>query len=479
MFAGTLSSSALIEGVGWPVGWLLMALGVCFLLPMAIALGHGEPLLPFFLGLGGCLLLGLFLIRFCSKTSSNTVHVVRGRMGEGFLLTVVSWIAVSFFAALPFYGAGVAPSFTDAFFESVSCLTTTGSSFLGPDRALSHSLRFWTLFLQWVGGFGIILMAVTLLPALKVRGTRLITSEFSDRSEKTMPRAYQIAKSLTALYGGLTLLSAFLLMAGGLSKVEALYYSMASISTGGVPLSPYPLALLSPYCKSVLVGIMILGGSTLLLLVQCIHREVSYCQDDEVRGYGKLLGVTFLATMLWNQKVSILDNLLLATSAVTTTGVTLEGKASDHFLRLLFLLVGTIGGCSGSTAGGIKVFRLQILYRMAKSQIFRMLNPYRFFVTLYKGMPVEEKTLIALITVSFLYVMGWFLFALSFSSLGHSLEESFFFAMSFLSNSGPSSGLQTLSFFGKWLAILGMLCGRFEFVTLLAALCIPLEKKHY
>lgn len=466
------------------IGWLLVILGGCLVLPTCISFFFAEPAAKSFaFSAFLSLLIGVCLVVFFTNRQSlhNQIregHQVRGR----FVLTIMAWAIISIFSALPFYLADVAHSFTDALFEAISSLTTTGFSLLQEKHYFYQGLRFWRIFLQWFGGFGIILMAVTLLPAFKVGGTQLIASEFSDHSEKIMPRASQISTYLMCLYVGMTVLGALLLNLQ-LPIADAFYYSIAAISTGGIIISKYTLPLLSSYCKIILMLCMIFGGSTLLLIVAVFQGDKkAYFKDDQIKGYYKFLAVTCFLTLLWlGSQEYIVNSLFIAISAVTTTGFALYAPY-DGYLSTLFLLASFVGGCSGSTAGGIKVFRLQILYRIAKNQTLHILKPYSFFLTLYNQKPVEESTITSLIMVIFFYIIGWMFFTLGLASLGYSLTDSFPLAASVITNSGLYLGslvhnLDELTDGAKWLMMGGMLCGRFEFVTLLAVILMPFSRR--
>jgi trk system potassium uptake protein TrkH len=460
------------------VGWLLVILAICLIFPLGLALYcHESTLEHFAICFFLCLFIGgLFVLCFSYQKA------FRLQVKEGFFLTIAAWVVVSLFSALPFYLSGMAFSFSDSLFESVSSLTTTGVSLLKKDHYSAESLRFWRIFLQWIGGFGIILMAVTLLPALKIGGAQLIMSEFSDRSEKIMPRAHQIATFLMGIYVGMTVLCILLLAIGGLSPADCFYYSMASISTGGIIVPDQPIAFLSGYCKGVITMAMIFGGSTLILLLSFLQdRGQTYLRDDQIQGYGKLLGGTILCTVLWNRFEAVPESVLAAVSAVTTTGFDL-GTPYDGFLMTLFLIVSYIGGCSGSTGGGIKVFRVQILYRVTKNQILSMINPYGFFVTLYNRSPVDQRVLTSLLVIIFFYAAGWLVFSLLFTAFGYSFADAFPLSAGLITNSGLHSGPllrdpHSIMMAEKYCMILGMLCGRFEFMTLFAVISTPFWKK--
>lgn len=457
------------------MGWILVILSIGLVLPTILSFLCNESTAEDF-ALSAFLALFFGGLLICAFSSGQAFRLY---LGQGFLLTIASWCAVSFFSALPFYFSGMVHSLTDALFEAVSALTTTGISLVEESHYFPHSLRFWRIFLQWIGGFGIVLMAVTLLPALKIGGEQLMLSEFSDRSEKMMPRASKVATLLMGIYALLTAVCALFLKLGRMKAVNALYYSMAAISTGGIITTNEPIDLLSPYCKSILIVAMILGGSTLLLLVAFLSgNRREYVQDEQIRGYYKLLMITILLTVGWRASEDhIITNIFLAVSAMTTTGFAV-GVPCDGFLSVLFFLASYIGGCSGSTSGGIKVFRLQIFYRITKNNILSLLNPYGYFPTFYNKLPVDESVVANIVTTVFVYVTGWLAFALGFAGCGHNFSQALSLSAGLVANSGMYFSEQVVfTESSKWLAIVEMLCGRFEFITLVAVLMMPFWRR--
>jgi trk system potassium uptake protein TrkH len=469
------SSDAKAHSIYLAIGWLLVILGLCFLLPTSIAVLRKEKIFYFLypcLFSGGA---GLGLIKLFKTASFYWINTV-----YSLILTVSIWIVSAIVCALPFYLSDISPSVTDALFESVSCLTTTGYSLLSNDLFFSsESLLFWKIFLQWIGGIGIVFIAVSILPALKIGGNHLISTEFSDRSEKSSPKTSSIVVTVMSLYVCWSIASATLLLLGGLCFKDALYYSMASISTGGIIVSQTPVLSLSMYCKIILTMNMILGGSTLIFLPLLIKGNFkSWIQDDQIRGYLKALIISSALFMAWKKtSLPFLDSIFIAVSASSTTGF-FAGIPKDGFMTSLLLIASYIGGCSGSTAGGLKIFRIQIFYRITRNYILGMLNPYGVFPTFYNQSSVDEKIILSVISIVFMYMLGLFCMTLGISCLGYSFGKSFSFAAGTLSNSGlcfegMCQFLSSMKNEGKWMGIVGMLCGRFEFMTLIGVFMIP------
>lgn len=457
------------------IGWLLVTLGLCLSLPTIIGMVCHEKVSHFLYPALVSAAIGWGLIRRFKTASFFWITAI-----HSLVLTVSIWLVSVTICALPFYLSGIGSSLTDAIFESASCLTTTGYSLFSDDLFLSsESLLFWKIFLQWIGGIGIVFMAVSLLPALKTSGNLLIAKEFSDRSEKSAPRASSISIMVLGLYSVWSLISTLLFLAGGLPFKKALYYSMASISTGGIIVSETPILSLSSYCKIILTLNMALGGSPLILILLLVRGRVKqWSQDHQIRGYLRSLMISSGLFILWGKaSLSILDSIFIAVSANSTTGF-FAGIPKDGFMTTLLLIFSYVGGCSGSTSGGLKIFRAQIFYRITRNYILSLLNPYGVFPTFYNQSSLDEKVIVGVISIAFMYIVGLFCMTLAVSWMGYSFGKAFSFAAGSLSNSGlcfegMCQFLGTMKDEGKWMGILGMLCGRFEFMTLISVLMIP------
>lgn len=382
-------------------------------------------------------------------------------------------------------------SFSGSLFEAVSSLTTTGISLIQEktlNKQMDRALHFWRIFCQFLGGFGIMLMAITLLPGLKIGGSQLAMTEFSDFWEKKTPRNSDIARDLFFLYFGATLLGALGLFMGGLDILDALSYSVSALSTGGIALPHLPLKFLSPWCKTLLIGLMILGGTTFSLIIGHYGGYKKIWKDHQWRTYMRLLlfssGLTVLY-MLWKHPyennhlmssypsiVQSLDGVFMAVSALTGVGFSLHGS-NTGFLGFFFFLLSMIGGCSGSVSGGIKIFRFHILYAMAKNHILGILYPYGVFLTSYNAKEVTYKTLTSIMAIVFFYVVGWLIFGLGFTVFNREFSTALSLSGALITNSGLSFGGNEmdlslhLSIGERYWAILAMICGRFEFLTFL------------
>ncbi|MBV2132789.1 TrkH family potassium uptake protein [Pseudomonas sp. MAP12] len=412
---------------------------------------------------------------------------VQLRPRDMYMLTTSSWVVVCIFAALPMVFIQHI-SYTDAFFETMSGITTTGSTVLtGLDHA-SPALLIWRSMLHWLGGIGFIGMAVAVLPLLRVGGMRLFQTESSDWSEKVMPRSHMVAKYILGIYVAFTLLGFLAFWWAGMTPFEAINHSMSMISTGGFSTSDSSLAhWTQPAVHWVAVLFMILGSLPFTLYVAYLrgHRKALF-RDQQVRGFLGFLLVTWLVfgTWLWfNSDNDWLDAFrivaLNVTSVVTTTGVALgDYTLWGSFSILLFFYLTFIGGCSGSTAGGLKIFRFQVAYVMLKANMQQMIHPRAVIKQQYNNHAIDDDIVRSLITFSFFFTITIGVIALGLALIGLDWVTALTGAATAVCNVGPGLGpiigpagnFATLPDSAKWLLSIGMLLGRLEIITILVLL---------
>jgi trk system potassium uptake protein TrkH len=406
------------------------------------------------------------------------------RPRDMYLLTTASWVTVCIFAALPMVLIHHI-SYTDAFFETMSGITTTGSTVLaGLDKA-SPGLLIWRSMLHWLGGIGFIGMAVAILPLLRVGGMRLFQTESSDWGEKVMPRSHMAAKYILFIYLGLTLLGFLAFWAAGMSPFDAINHSMASISTGGFSTSDLSLANWSqPAVHWVAVVLMICGGLPFTLYVATLrgNRKALY-KDHQVRGFIGFLLATWLifGTWLWlHSDNSWLDAFRIVavnvTSVVTTTGFALGDYTTwGSFAVLLFFYLTFVGGCSGSTAGGLKIFRFQVAYVLLRANLQQLIHPRAVIKQQYNNHNLDEEIVRSLITFSFFFTITIGVIALGLALIGLDWVTALTGAATAVCNVGPGLGpiigpagnFSSLPDAAKWLLTIGMLLGRLEILTVL------------
>ncbi|MCL1143866.1 TrkH family potassium uptake protein [Shewanella gaetbuli] len=458
------------------IGIFLSILTGFMLIPMVFAFIYNEETIGDFIL--SALLTGSIAI-FCIQ--SGRLRNISLNIRDMFVLTSATWLAVSFCAALPFtLYHGI--SYTDAFFETMSGITTTGSTVLSGLDSMDHSILIWRSLLQWLGGIGFIVMAVAVLPFLNVGGMRLFRTESSDWSEKSTPRTQHMAKYLFWVYCGLTLLCTLSYRLAGMNWFEAINHAMTTLSTGGYSTSDSSMAHFSNASHWVGVVFMLAGGLPLLMFVQSIQqRNISIWNDQQVKGFLLFIfSVSFaIAIWLWlHQSVLFIDALRLASfnviSVVTTTGFGLtDYQAWGAFAGTAFLFLMLIGSCSGSTSGGIKIFRFQISMAIMRQQIKQQFHPNGIFKETYNGHTVREDIVRSLITFFMLFFIVILTLSMALVLTGLDTVTSFTGAITAVANVGPGLGpiigpagnFASIPDLAKWTLAIGMLLGRLEILT--------------
>jgi len=466
--------------IGFILGIFLITLAISMVIPMLTLLSFGrtDDLDAFLWSSLATAIAGLALV-----IPGRPEHA-QLRPRDMYLLTTGSWLVVCIFAALPMVQIHHI-SYTDAFFETMSGITTTGSTVLtGLDHA-SPGLLIWRSMLHWLGGIGFIGMAVAILPLLRVGGMRLFQTESSDWGEKVMPRSHMAAKYILLVYLGFTLLGSLAYWLAGMSPFDALNHAMASISTGGFSTSDLSLANWSqPAIHWVAVVTMIIGSLPFTLYVATLrgHRR-ALIKDHQVRGFVGFLVLTWLVvgTWLWlHSDYSWLDAFRIVavnvTSVVTTTGFALGDYTQwGSFAVLLFFYLTFVGGCSGSTAGGLKIFRFQVAYVLLKANLQQLVHPRAVIKQQYNNHNLDEEIVRSLITFSFFFTITIGVIALGLAMIGLDWITALTAAATAVCNVGPGLGpiigpagnFASLPDSAKWLLTLGMLLGRLEILTVL------------
>ena len=466
--------------IGFIIGIFLITLAVSMALPMLtlLAFERTDDLTAFLWSSMITFIAGIALVIRGKPQHSQL------RPRDMYLLTTASWVVVCCFAALPMVLI-THISYTDAFFETMSGITTTGSTiFVGLD-SMSPGILIWRSMLHWLGGIGFIGMAVAILPLLRVGGMRLFQTESSDWGEKVMPRSHMAAKYILLIYLAFTLLGFLAFWAAGMTPFEAINHSMASISTGGFSTSDSSLAhWQQPAIHWVAVLFMIIGGLPFTLYVATLrgHRR-ALLRDHQVRGFIGFLLLTWLVfgTWLWaNSEHNWLDAVRIVavnvTSVVTTTGFALGDYTTwGSFAVLLFFYLTFIGGCSGSTAGGVKIFRFQVAFVLLKANLQQLVHPRAVIKQQYNNHNLDEDIVRSLITFSFFFTITIGVIALGLTLTGLDWVTALTGAATAVCNVGPGLGptigpagnFATLPDTAKWLLTVGMLLGRLEILTVL------------
>lgn len=463
------------------IGWLLLILSAGMILPLIVDAYVGNPDWQVF---GVSCGLGLFFGGALVLTSRGGAMALNLR--QAFLLTNATWIALPAFAALPLWLAGL--SYTDAFFEAMSGITTTGATVMvGLDFA-PPGLLLWRSVLQWLGGLGIIIMALTILPMLRVGGMQMFRVEAFEAQEKILPRATQLAGALLILYLVLTGLCGLLLWFAGMSGFDALAHAMTTIATGGYSTRDASVGGFdNAWVDVIITGGMIVGGIPFLLLLQTLRGSGrTLWTDTQVHWYLGTLAAAILSVAAWLWLVDAYDPLQAlrysafnVTSVMTGTGyATADFNAWTGFpIAALFCLM-FVGGCAGSTTCAIKIFRFQILYETARVQIKRLLQPHGVFIPYFNHRPIQAGVPEAVMGFFFLYLLSSAFLTMALGLMGLDLVTALTGAVTAISNVGPGLGatigpagnFAPLPDAAKWLLAFGMLLGRLELYTVLVLL---------
>lgn len=409
------------------------------------------------------------------------------RPRDMYMLTVSSWVMVSIFAALPFLFAERA-SVTDAYFESMSGITATGATVFSGLDDMSPGTLIWRSLLHWLGGIGFIAMAVAILPMLRIGGMRLFQTESSDRSDKVMPRSHMVAKFMVLAYVGLSSVAVLAFWLAGMNLFDAINHAMSSIATGGFSTSDASLGhWQQPAVHWVAVLVMIFGSLPFVLYVSALRGNYrALLRDEQVRGFFVLLLSSWLILTLWKWSTSDLhwlDALRLVavniTSIMTTTGFALgDYHLWGPFASMMFFYLGFVGGCSGSTAGGLKIFRFQVAYILLKANLKQLIHPRAVIKQQYNRHRLDEDIVRSILAFAFFYTITIATLALAVAMCGVDWITALTGAAAMVSGVGPGMGEMVgpagnyagIPDLAKWLLTLGMLLGRLEILTVLVLL---------
>lgn len=460
-------------------GLLLAVLAATMLLPAGIGYFLKNPDWKIFM-------FSAFITAFVGSGLFITNRGYRGEMSlrQAFLFTTSSWLLLPVFAALPLYYSDFGLTFADSYFEAVSALTTTGSTVIvGLDTA-TPELLLWRAILQCLGGIGIVVFAIAVLPMLRIGGMQLFKTESSER-EKFLPRAGQVAKAITGTYFVLAFFCVIALWLAGMNGFDALCHSFAAISTGGF--SNYDQSIgyfKNPTIEYVLTFFMIAGGIPFILFFQAMrgHPE-DLLNNSQVRAFLGFIAIcTFVMTawlaivhsMEWEESFRL--SIFNLTSIVTTTGfVSTDYTLWGSFAVTFIFMLTVVGGCNGSTTGGIKIFRFQVLLETAKAQIHQLLHPHGVFLPKYNRKPIPEGVTNSVMSFVILYAFCFVAVAMILSLMGLDYITSMSAAATAISNTGPGLGpiigpagtFAPLSDAAKYVLSFTMVLGRLELFTVL------------
>ena len=465
--------------VFFTLGILQIILGISMSIPIIIQIMYHELDSSFF---GAGIITIIFGVLFFL---SNLDHNKRLTLQQAFLLTSLAWLSIAIFGSLPFIFSNLNLSITDAFFESMSGITTTGSTIITNLEESPKSILLWRAILQWLGGIGIIVMAITLMPIMNVGGMQLFKIANNDSSEKILPKSKEIALRLILIYSGLTLLCAISYKFFGMNYFDSLTHSMTTIATGGFSNYNESLGYFDSASIELVSMIFIISGSIpFISYIKFLNGDRGiFFSDSQIKTFIKIIVIStlllFFYLIILNKNFpdiglrSISFNVI---SILTGTGyVTKEFDNWGSFSLIFFLVLMFIGGCAGSTACGIKIFRIQILYLFLFNQLKKIIYPRGIFLIKYENNNIDDKFMASIISFIYLYIVIFFLTTALLSLSGLDFITSISGAATSISNVGPGLGsiigpngnFSPLPNISKWILSFGMILGRLELFAIL------------
>ncbi|MEJ6401496.1 TrkH family potassium uptake protein [Yoonia sp. 2307UL14-13] len=474
-----------LRPVGYVIGLLVAALGITMFVPMAADMIAGnDHWFIFFESAIVSLLVGGLMALACANGVSEGLS-----LRQTFLLTSLVWLTLPVFGALPFVLGATQASITDGFFEAMSGLTTTGATTLEGLQALPVGLQIWRGILQWLGGVGIVVVAMVFLPELRVGGMQIFRSEGFDTSGKILPRAGEIASRISVIYVGLTIACVTAYFAAGMSGFDALVHAMTTVSTGGMANYDTSFGAFGPAVHYVAITFMLLAALPFVRFVQLLAGSAQpLFHDRQIRAFFLSIGFSALliASWLWGRSGSVSEGAFRDALFNVTSIMTGTGYASADYMRwgtfpvTMFFLIGLIGGCAGSTSCSVKVFRYQLLFASVRSQIRQIHSPHGIFTPRYDGRPVSEDVLNSVMAFLVAFILSLGATAVLLGMTGLDFITSVSGAAAALGNIGPGLGLEIgpagnyadINDPAKWILAIAMLVGRLEIMVVLTILSI-------
>ena len=476
--------------VFYTLGTLQIILGVFMLIPVIIQLIYNELDSGF---VSASIITTIFGVLFFL---SNLDHDKNIDLPQAFILTALSWLSIAIFGSLPFIFSELNLNFTDAFFESMSGITTTGSTIITDLNNAPKGILLWRAILQWLGGIGIILMAITLMPIMNIGGMQLFKISSNDSAEKILPKSKEVSLRLIVIYSLLTLACAIFYKLFGMSYFDSLTHSMTTIATGGF--SNYNESI--GHFDSALIEInaiifIILGSIPFIAYIKYLNGDKKiFYKDAQINFFIKTIIISvivifiFLLFKNYNSETFLLRQVVFnVVSILTGTGyVTANYSDWGGFPLIFFLVLMFIGGCAGSTACGLKIFRIHILYKFFVMQLKKYIYPRGVFVLKYGDSVLNEKFISSIISFVFLYFVIFFIITALLSISGLDFVTAVSGAATSISNVGPGLGgmigpsgnFSLLPDFSKWVLTVGMILGRLELFAIIV-LFIPSFWRRY
>ncbi len=462
------------------IGVLLIVLGFSMLVPYSIQLIYQENSHSFVSSSFVTIFIGVLFVL------ANLEREFRLSLRQTFLFSTLAWLMVAIFGSLPFLLSPKEFSFSEAFFESMSGITTTGATIITNLDESPKSILLWRAIMQWLGGIGIVVMAITILPLLKVGGMQLFKMEGPDSTEKILPRTIEVATIIISTYLALTFLCGFFYWIFGMSIFDSISHAMTTIATGGFSTHNDSIGFFKSSNIEIIASIFIVLGSIPFIsyLKFAQGNKQIFFQDVQIKGLINLILISVLIMFLYllfiGYESSLLDKIRISSfnviSILSGTGyVTDDFGLWGKFSLIFFLFLMFIGGCAGSTACGIKIFRLQMLLIFLKNQIKKLIYPNSIIISKYNNQKISDNFINSVIIFIFSFLFIFFIIAMLLSISGLDFLTAISGAASALSNVGPGLGemigpngnYKAIPDLSKWILSIGMLLGRLELFAVL------------
>ena len=462
------------------IGILLIVLGAAMLAPYAIQIFYSENSHSFISSSFVTIFIGILFIL------ANLEKEFKLNLRQTFLFSTLAWLMVAIFGSLPFLLSSYEFTISEAFFESMSGITTTGATIISDLDNSPKSILLWRAIMQWLGGIGIVVMAITILPLLKVGGMQLFKMEGPDSTEKILPRTIEVAAIIISTYVALTFFCGLFYWLFGMTIFDSVCHAMTTIATGGFSTHNDSIGFFKNSNIEIIASIFIILGSIPFISYLKFsqgNRKIFF-NDVQIKGLIYLLAISitimFIYLLFINFESSIIDKIRISSfnviSILSGTGyVTDDFGLWGKFSLVFFLFLMFIGGCAGSTACGIKIFRLQMLLIFLKDQIKKLIYPNSVIITKYNNQKISDDFIKSVIIFIFTFLFIFLIIAMLLSISGLDFITSISGAASSISNVGPGLGdmigpngnYKTLPDISKWILTIGMLLGRLELFAVL------------
>ncbi len=465
------------------IGLLLAALGLFMLLPAAVDWLQGDESWPILLRAGFVTVLAGALLALATANTRSDALTVR----QSFLLTTLTWTVLPAFGALPFMLGPEGRSLTDAAFEAMSGMTTTGTTILTGLDDMAVGLLLWRSILQWLGGLGIIIVALVFLPVMRVGGMQHFRSEGFDTMGKVLPRVRDISMMLIEIYLGLTIIAALAYAAAGMGAFDAINHALTTIATGGYSTRDASMAAFGPAAQYTGVALMWLSGLPFIRYIQLVGGQpMPLLRDVQVRAYFRWTLYAIGLIVVWRVvtgndplETVIRESAFNTVSLFSGTGYG-SADVSDwgDFALLVVFICGVVGACTASTGCALKIFRFLVLIEALKAQLRQLVQPNRVVILHLGGKRLEDDVIASVIVLFSAFMLGFGVLAVLLSLTGLEMRTAITAAWTAIFNIGPvfghgvgdSGAVDAFPVAAKWLMIAGMLLGRLEMVAVLVLL---------